>query len=104
MELELTARQEEIYSMILDFIEEHGYPPTVREIQAVFRLASPNGVVCHLEALAKKGWIKWANGQARAISLVHDKVTVVRNSSVGKRGRMQLSGPYLPVPPNGASS
>ena len=53
----LTDRQREIYDFIRDKIETRGYGPTVREIGLAFKIKSPNGVMCHLKALQKKGYI-----------------------------------------------
>ena len=50
----LTKRQREIYEFIRTASEERGYPPTVREIGDAFDIKSPNGVMCHLNALIKK--------------------------------------------------
>jgi repressor LexA len=67
---QLTDRQREIYEFIRDKIESRGYGPTVREIGEGFDIKSPNGVMCHLKALEKKGLIKRTNNRARAIELV----------------------------------
>jgi repressor LexA len=67
---QLTDRQREIYDFIRDKIESRGYGPTVREIGLAFDIKSPNGVMCHLKALEKKGLIKRTGFQARAIQLV----------------------------------
>ena len=66
----LTERQKEIYDFILEKIESRGYGPTVREIGAAFKIKSPNGVMCHLKALEKKGLIERQEFSARAIKLV----------------------------------
>src|SRR5262245_32146160 len=66
---QLTERQREIYDFIKDKIESRGYGPTVREIGDGFGIKSPNGVVCHLKALEKKGLIKRKGRSARAIQL-----------------------------------
>jgi repressor LexA len=66
----LTSRQREIYEFIREKIEKRGYPPTVREIGDAFEIKSPNGVMCHLNALVKKGLIDRAKQSARAIQLV----------------------------------
>jgi repressor LexA len=66
----LTARQREIYDFIREKIEGRGYGPTVREIGLAFDIKSPNGVMCHLKALEKKGLIKREEFSARAIQLV----------------------------------
>src|SRR5438874_6077074 len=66
----LTERQREIYEFIRDRIESRGYGPTVREIGLGFKIKSPNGVMCHLKALEKKGLIIRQEFSARAIQLV----------------------------------
>jgi len=67
---QLTERQREIYEFIRDKIESRGYGPTVREIGLAFDIKSPNGVMCHLKALEKKGLIIREGFSARAIQLV----------------------------------
>ena len=54
---QLTERQREIYDFIREMIETAGYGPTVRDIGLHFGIMSPNGVMCHLKALEKKGLI-----------------------------------------------
>lgn len=66
----LTERQKEIYIFIRDKIGARGYGPTVREIGDHFGIKSPNGVMCHLKALEKKGLIKREEHAARAIQLM----------------------------------
>jgi repressor LexA len=67
---QLTDRQREIYDFIRSKIESRGYGPTVREIGLGFDIKSPNGVMCHLKALEKKGLIIREGFSARAIQLV----------------------------------
>jgi repressor LexA len=69
---QLTARQREIYDFIRGKIEGRGYGPTVREIGLGFDIKSPNGVMCHLKALEKKGLITREPNMSRAIQLEHD--------------------------------
>ena len=63
----LTERQQEV----LDFItaNSHLYGPTVREIAAGIGVSSPNGVVCHLAALERKGVIVRHPKRARGIEV-----------------------------------
>jgi repressor LexA len=65
----LTRRQKEVYEFIRDKIRNRGYGPTVREIGEYFEIASPNGVMCHLKALEKKGIIVREPNMSRAIQL-----------------------------------
>jgi repressor LexA len=68
-EQSLTDRQKEIYDFVRDKIVNRGYGPTVRDIGAHFGIRSPNGVMCHLKALEKKGLIAREPGKSRAIQL-----------------------------------
>jgi repressor LexA len=70
----LTARQREIYNFIRSKIQGRGYGPTVREIGVHFQIKSPNGVMCHLKALQKKGLIHREPNMSRAIQLLEDPV------------------------------
>lgn len=71
----LTAKQREIYEFLKAHIEKYGYPPTVRGIGEAFQIESPNGVMCHLNALVKKGAIEREGRSARAIRLVDHRPT-----------------------------
>ena len=66
---QLTSRQQAIYDLIKDMIINRGYRPTVREIGEQFGIRSPNGVMCHLKALEKKGYILRSPNKSRAIEL-----------------------------------
>ncbi len=70
---QLTKRQKAVYEFIRDKILNRGYGPTVREIGEHFDIASPNGVMCHLKALEKKGLITREPNMSRAIQLENDE-------------------------------
>ena len=65
----LTEKQMAVYEFIRDKIRTRGYGPTVREIGSNFGISSPNGVVCHLKALEKKGIITREPNMSRAIQI-----------------------------------
>lgn len=65
----LTDKQERILAFILEYIEDKGYPPSIREIGNAFSISSLRGVTVHLDALERKGYIKRAN-TARAITVI----------------------------------
>ena len=69
---QLTKRQKSVYKFLRDKIRNRGYGPTVREIGEHFDIASPNGVMCHLKALEKKGLITREPNMSRAIQLTDD--------------------------------
>ena len=87
---QLTPKQQQIYDYILTFADEHGYPPSVREIAEAVDLKSPSTVHFHLKGLRAAGLISQAEGKTRAITinsgLVHgrkDQVPVVGNVAAG---------------------
>jgi len=71
---QLTKRQRTIYEFIRDKIRNRGYGPTVREIGTAFDISSPNGVMCHLKALEKKGLITREPNMSRAIQLLAEPI------------------------------
>lgn len=69
MKAKLTDRQKDVYDLIQSLISQRGYGPTVREIGENFGIKSPNGVMCHLRALERKGLIVRKANKSRAIEL-----------------------------------
>lgn len=70
----MTNRQYVIYEFIRDYIQEHGYPPTIREIGKEVELKSISTVHHHLRKLEEKDLIKRVHGSSRAIRLVGYRV------------------------------
>lgn len=71
---QLTDKQRKVYEFIREKIRSRGYGPTVREIGGAFKINSPNGVMCHLKALEKKGLICREPNMSRAITLSTEPV------------------------------
>jgi repressor LexA len=89
----LTKRQREIYEFLRDKIINRGYGPTVREIGLQFNIRSPNGVMCHLKALERKGLISREQNMSRAIQLSD---APQNRLSVSLIGTAATSGPIQP--------
>jgi repressor LexA len=66
----LTGRQQEIWDFLVDYVDEHGYPPTVREIGDAVGLASPSTVHAHLANLERAGLLRRDPTKPRALELV----------------------------------
>lgn len=66
----LTQPQSKCLDFIRAFLEEKGFPPTSREIQAHFGFASQNAAVNHIKALERKGFISRYPGQPRTIKVL----------------------------------
>lgn len=67
---ELTTRQAQVLEFVTAYIDQHGCPPTLREISSEFGLAGTATAIMHLEALERKGHITRREGSSRSISLV----------------------------------
>ena len=68
--LPLTKRQREILDYLNEFIQQHGYAPSLEEIGRRFNLSSLATVHKHLTNLQDKGFIKRAWNRSRSVELV----------------------------------
>ena len=66
----LTARQQEIWNFLVEYVDRHGYPPTVREIGERVGLASPSTVHAHLANLERAGLLRRDPTKPRALELI----------------------------------
>jgi len=66
----LTARQQEIWNFLVEYVDQHGYPPTVREIGERVGLASPSTVHAHLANLERAGLLRRDPTKPRALELI----------------------------------
>ena len=87
---ELTAKQQEIYDYIVQFTQDKGYPPSVREIGQAVGLKSPSTVHFHIKGLENAGVLTKAAGKTRAMTLTdeaegakRDKIPLVGNVAAG---------------------
>src|ERR671935_198176 len=68
--LPLTKRQREILDYLNEFIQQHGYAPSLEEIGKKFGLSSLATVHKHLTNLQDKGFIKRAWNRSRSVEMV----------------------------------
>lgn len=97
---DLTERQRAILLMIHSHVEEHGYPPSVREIGDAVGLKSPSSVHAQLESLEDKGFLRRDPTKPRALELGRDPDTAlgVRPAPVKNVplvGEIAAGGPIL---------
>lgn len=75
----LTNRQRQLYEFIHEYIVSHSFSPTLSEM-AIHLKVTTAGVLSHLVALERKGWIEWTRGFHRGVSIVaetgHQHVTL----------------------------
>lgn len=73
MDEKLTERQELVLKNIRDFYLDNGHAPSLTELQLMLNISTKRGVVNHLEALEKKGYII-RTSEPRGIKIVEDKI------------------------------
>jgi len=94
----LTGRQQEIWDFLVDYVDAHGYPPTVREIGEAVGLASPSTVHAHLANLERAGLLKRDPTKPRAVELVGRERREVPAATLDKLpllGQIAAGGPLL---------
>lgn len=82
-------RLEEIYNYIRDFVDDNGFPPSVREIAEKFNIKSTSTVHYYLEKLRNRGMISQDANKKRAFTVLQTRspsnfVPLVGNVSAGK--------------------
>ena len=94
----LTGRQQEIWDFLVDYVDAHGYPPTVREIGEAVGLASPSTVHAHLANLERAGLLKRDPTKPRALELVGRERREAPAATLDKLplvGQIAAGGPLL---------
>ena len=94
MAKQLTKRQQTVLEAIRSWIRERGYPPTIRELGKLLGIRSLRGVTTHLDAIAKKGFLK-RESRARSISLSDLVAPFERALRVPVVGRIRAGEPVL---------
>jgi repressor LexA len=90
--VELTGRQQEIWTFLVEYVDRHGYPPTVREIGEEVGLASPSTVHAHLANLERAGLLKRDPTKPRALELIGREKPAAAESNVVELPRLPLLG------------
>ena len=72
MKGKLSARQQRIQRFIRDFMDEHQFPPTVRDIQAGCEISSTSVVDYNLHILQREGYLRRLPEVSRGIELLDD--------------------------------
>jgi repressor LexA len=93
----LTERQQEIWQYLIQYVDDHGYPPTVREIGDAVGLASPSTVHAHLANLERAGLLRRDPTKPRALELVGRRSERDQSREADTRGAGAGSAPVLPL-------
>jgi repressor LexA len=96
MKAELTKKQHKFLSFLTRYIQEKGYPPTIREIVYHLKLASTNSVKKYLDILERKGYIRRIPNSPRAIEVcMQTPASDARMIPIA--GRVRAGEPHLAV-------
>ncbi len=91
----LTRRQQEVLDFIKKFIQDHNFPPTIREVAEKFKI-SVKGSYDHIKALEKKAYIKCNLNRSRAMELVRrEKSRTISTARVPILGSVAAGQPLF---------
>lgn len=76
MALVVYQKERQVLEFLSQYIQRHGYAPTLLEIAEGLGLSAPSTVHEHLEKLAQKGFIKKSKGFDRSIEIVEGKAKI----------------------------
>lgn len=68
-----TRKQQELLQFIADFLKEHDYAPSYREIMAALGYKSVSTVAVHVDGLIAKGYITKSDKSARSVRLASER-------------------------------
>jgi repressor LexA len=91
---ELSPKQARILEFIRSFVDEHDYPPSIRQIQEACEISSTSVVDYNLRALEKGGYIRRDRDVSRGIELTGRPRRVIAVPIIGTIA----AGRPIPVP------
>jgi repressor LexA len=101
--MDLSPRQQEMLDFIRKYVQEHGYPPNMREIGEAAHTSSTSVVSYNLNILQSKGYIQRGRDISRGVKLL-DKASISSSPQpedpiirVPILGRIVASAP-VPIP------
>ena len=91
----LSERQQNILDFINQFLDEEGFPPTIREIQKSCDISSTSVVSYNIEALRKKGHLEVKSNKSRGI--INNQINKEKIISIPLVGKIAAGEP-LEIP------
>lgn len=70
MRAPLSQVEQDVYHYLLDFLSEHTFQPSVREISKQLRIPSTKSVTDVLASLERKGYLEREAGRSRGVTIV----------------------------------
>ena len=68
-----TKKQQELLQFIGDFLREHDYAPSYREVMAALGYKSVSTVAVHVDGLIAKGYLTKSDKSARSVRLASEQ-------------------------------
>ena len=93
----LSARQKNIFDFIRKFLENAGYPPTIRDIQAGCGISSTSVVAYNLNILEQQGHIRRHSEVSRGIEMLYGSPAFTPQIQIPIIGQIAAGEP-IPVP------
>lgn len=76
-----TKKQKQTLDFIADFIGDHGYAPSFREVQSALGVKSVSTVASHVDGLIAKGFLKKGETGARTLELTTPRARATSSPS-----------------------
>lgn len=70
-----TKKQQELLQYIADFLAQHNYAPSYREVMVALGYKSVSTVAVHVDGLISKGYLIKKDKSARSIRMAHEEKT-----------------------------
>jgi repressor LexA len=99
----LSERQERMLAMISEYIEENGYPPTIREIGDQCGISSTSVVSYNLESLRRKAYLERDSLVSRGIKVASEPGAPTHSTMTVPLLGFIAAGEPFPVPDSSAN-
>ncbi len=93
----LSKQRQKVLDTIREFLDDRGYPPTVRDIVHACKMSSTSVADYHLRALEREGYINRHSGVSRGIEIVGEERGIKNTVKAPIIGSIAAGAP-LPVP------
>jgi repressor LexA len=70
MPVPLSDLERDVFDYLIEYVRDHTYQPSIREIGATFRIKSTKSVSELLQSLADKGWIERDPSRSRGVRIL----------------------------------
>ncbi len=90
---DLTKRQSETLNYIREFLSQHNYAPSYRDIMRGTKINSPATAYAHVQALRDKGYLKLTDGQMRSVELTEKSNVFTRGVELPLVGSIAAGQP-----------